>query len=633
MNKTHLYLAILLAGIVSGLILYDRHASDQELSSEDSDKTVMFDGLDKDAISEFVYHLPGSLQDEDGQYQADTDTNKKSAMKDGLMVTVQKVRQKADLADQMDADVDDDKRSSQQKYDDGSQKTQQSGSFSWRVISPVKFKANFNKITSLLSSFLDYRYDEVFDVTAERMSEFGLSMDRSVRVEFKSASADEKYKMFDVMVGADAPVGMKMYLSSSIMSDKVFFGPKASALSEKLKLEDFLDLSVEKFSFDPGSSLAISLKSELESKDAKTSKTMVNDEDSRVLFEELFVYNELKAVSDTDTDTDTDADVDAVEVPKKDITLTKSDLQEFPDSFVSHQAVEDFLSEVSKIKLLNVVLDTQRDKMIKRGSKVISLSLFSQNAFNDSKNDSKIDLYKTEDKYFAGVDGYLFLFDRPELYRFFDMSIADFLSKPVPFYAKKKLLTAMDVVSYPVKTLMDKNDDSSAADADSDADDKSDKPSEALTVAYKKNDQGKMVRDVAVALSGTNPLLDDLDEFVDELFMMYYVDYNSDLTSYTNPVKHFDLMLKFSDDDEQKWSVFAPEDLLTSGDQGVALQKSGDDKYYHFPADLIAYLKKPMSENEMMDLNKELIDSDPDLNSLMPNLSPHTDIPDDQDAE
>lgn len=320
---------------------------------------------------------------------------------------------------------------------------------SWKITYPLNFPANESALRSYIKAFLDYRYDEIFEITEDRLPTFGLSDGQPTELNLKLSHTEHPTLAY--RVGASTPVAFKMYLGLSTYPNQVLLGPRSSVLSQKKKLNDFLDVSLPRPALESGGSLEIQQFSQAGS-------TAPSERLSFTLSE---------PVDATDSGSAT---------PRSDLRLTLTshpELKERPSLVV----VDDFIGVISGIDAGNwVSSDEEKESIIARSQRLVVIAtppasgspgsavlpslleiyrysvsgeVPSGTANDDSANaDNSTNSDGETVTYYVSKQGQLFEFNRDGVDQYFDFQLKDFLVQSIPLKLTEKELVGVKVTSH-----------------------------------------------------------------------------------------------------------------------------------------------------------------------------------------
>lgn len=431
MKKSYV-LALLFLGVASALVAYDRYATSKGDADTSSDRTLLVPDLAEVNVSRFIFSLaqPQNAADEaDALDEVDEDETSSAAQAAGKSAAAYSLVIEA-------------MQNSAPATADGTAATP----LQWSLASPIEFPAKAETISQLMSAFLTYRYDEVFAAANYKLPQFGIFPDTSTRLQVWTDASEPKFQKFSYLVGADAPVGFKMYIATSFHPGHVYFGPRSSVINQQRTLTDFMDMSLPTLSFGSGDTLQL------------TSFRAADDGGgSVVFFEESFTKSEdAPAVADGMSDNegsedseDADSSLTAEAVPA--ITLAK-----FPEKneLVSAQVLDDLLAllgGISATKLAYDVGDTARKAAIADAPDKLTIVLGAKAAVAAADASTvSMELTQYEQGYYIKKHGeYLELSQSgDDLGDYFTKDIQDFLIHPLPLGLAQTALKTIELTSH-----------------------------------------------------------------------------------------------------------------------------------------------------------------------------------------
>lgn len=422
MKKSYV-LALLFLGLASALVVYDRYAESKRDTDTTNDRTLLVPDLAEVNVSRFVFSLahPADTAAEDEAAVATSAADKST---DAYSLVVEAIQ------------------NSPPANTDGTA----SSASQWLLKSPVEFPGKAETISQLLSAFLTYRYDEVFAAANYKLPQFGIVPDASTRLQVWTDASEPKFQKFNYLVGADAPVGFKMYVATSFHPGHVYFGPRSSVINQQRTLTDFMDMSLPTLSFHSGDTLQL------------TSFRSADDDDgSVVFFEEFFTKSvEAGAVAAAMSEGGKSEKSEQAEEGGMLDNAPAITLAKFPEKneLVSAQVLDDLLTTLnglSATKLAYDVGDTVQKAAIADAPDKLMIRLGSQAAVAAADASTlSLEITQYEQGYYIKKHGeYLELGQGgDDLGDYFTKDIQDFLIHPLPLGLTQTALKTIALTSH-----------------------------------------------------------------------------------------------------------------------------------------------------------------------------------------
>ena len=623
MKVAHFAVASVLLAVVGGLFYYDRVATERRESDTSDDRSLVVEGASFDDVREFEFIASATEEDEETGAKNSSDgsasplivrgvwspaTDPSAETKDGVAAVSTSEKQDEKVAES-ESGADDE--GSDEEDSAGADDGEADDEGSWNITYPLSFPADTQELRAFVEGFLNYRYDETFEVPQERLESFGLTEGAaSLTLKIPGfAHPSLTYK-----VGKSAPVGFKMYLALSTQPQHVFYGPRSSVLMQKKPLEEFLDLSLPSMTLQAGQKLDVQIFTDSTGKPAQH-------------FTFMLAHPNTASAEESD-------------VSREDLRLslvTHPDLKERP----SMAAVDDLIDILSDVKPKTLVSEEMKSDILAAGQKLQVRTL--EVATDAAHSASALEIYRWQkgsgsaekgesaqengsgQPYYVMKNGELFSFEKKELGGYFAAKLDDFLEKNLPLSVEKKDLATVKITSheyengdhktYSLKQGLWSVDDSASS-------------SEAQT-EQKPSEVGK----AQPVVWDDSPLLkDEISGFISELYNINYLRHSPQKPQSPH-VLLYSVVLQGTEasQKDQTWQIYSSFNDYSE----TWLHVPGTQRYYLTADSLIGQLEAPSkSEQEALEATADEpghLQGGPDLENL--EIKPQVVLPDSHPAD
>ena len=550
--------ASVLLVVAGGLIYYDRLATEKREADTSGDRALAVEGVSFEDVRAFEFTTFSKSSEEGSEPES----------------VVIKGAWSGDESSSLDEESKDEESKEENAEDED---PQEEGS--WSLSHPLNFPANTEEVRNFIQGFLEYRYDELFQVEEARLASFGLATTDATNVLTLKTNQPELAE-FSYRIGKDAPVGFKMYLAISTKPGQVFLGPRSSVITQQKKLEDFMDLSLAPISLEEDEILDLQV---FLSKDSKTA-------------ERRFTFS-------LEGNRPDDSEEVYVVPPREEMKLSlisHSDLKERP----SLVAVDDLIDDLSDVDAKKwVTLADLKEKILASSQRLVVSTRSKEEAEGESLEIFRLSGSDLQDQYYVAKSGEFFSVEKEGLGDYFSAKLDDFIEKLLPLDLKEESLSSLDITAYDSFTKTESSRKSYSLKQGLWSAEEPVKEESSSDVAEKEGVDPENPPDLPQEPEAVDEevLRDDVTGFVAELLAARYVKLVLKKPE-GDPALLYSVVLS-SGDDSKTWEIYG-----SSGDPHIWFSLKGEEIYYLVRSSLLEELEPAREQGEVSGEGTELSD-------------------------